>query len=98
MVNTAEADVVSPTVSAEYPNGLLGKILAVNQNILAKSAICAGSLYCGYKGLCGVAVLSAVVNGVKISRGGFLNIVACLIGSGYFLNLAYKTVTDSLLT
>ena len=39
MVNTAEADIISPTVAAEDPNGLLGEVFLMIKNILAECAI-----------------------------------------------------------
>ena len=39
MVNTAEADIISPTVAAEYPNGLFGEVFLMIKNILAECAI-----------------------------------------------------------
>ena len=71
MVNAAEADIISPAVAAEDPNGLLGKILFVCKNLSAGVSVnafksCNKSFCCG--GVC-----CAVVYCVKICICGSLD-------------------------
>ena len=98
MVNTAEADVISPTVAAEDPNRLLREVFLMSQNVLAECAICAGF----FNGVCqclrSVCILSAVFKRCKVSVCRRLNVCACFVRLSDLLNFAYKTVADSFLT
>ena len=66
MVNTAEADIVCPTVTTEDPNRLLGEVFAVSKNILLSITVTVKALKCFNECLRSCSILCAVINSFKI--------------------------------
>ena len=60
MVNTAETDIVSPTVAAEYPLGFLSEEVFVLHNILAVRAVDAVQSLYQLVGSCAVQCTDSV--------------------------------------
>ena len=96
MVETAESDIVSPTVSAEYPYRLLGEVILTLEDLLRKVAITI--LDSGNECVGSGSVCLAVVECVEIVLSSFLDSSRCLVGACELFNVALKSFTDRLLT
>ena len=96
MVNTAEADVICPSVAAEDPYGLLGKEFLVVNDILAVLTI--DAVESGNKRISSSAVLRSVIDCVKISLGSRLDLIGGLVAVSDSLNLSYEPVANCVLT
>ena len=85
MVNTAVTDIVSPSVTTEYPLGLLGQELLLLKDLL--SCIGAVSFESCYQSIRSCAVLSACHEGVDPLLSGCLDVVACCLSKSLDLGL-----------
>ena len=85
MVNTAVADIVSPSVTTEYPLGLLGKeLLLLKDNLSCIGAVSFKSCYQSI-GCC--TVLCADCEGIDPLLSCCLNIIACCLSNSLDLGL-----------
>ena len=103
VVQAAEADVVGPAVAAEDPDGLLGEVLLVSQDLAAQLAGVAlasgdnGVLQGGDELLGGLAVGLAVVHGVQPVLGGGLQIGVGPLHGQQGVGLVHQAVADGFL-
>ena len=104
MIQTAEADVVSPAVAAEDPDGLLGEVLLVSQDLatqLAGVALAAGN-HSGLQGsdvlLGGVGVGLAIVHSVEPGLRSGLEVGVSPGHGQQGVGLVHQTVADGFLT
>ena len=97
MVHTAEADVVCPAVAAEDPNGLLGKVFLVVQNILARVAVAVERFKRRNQVFCCRRVLIAVVDGVKVRAASRFHSFRSLVGFRNGFDFVDQTVADRVL-
>ena len=87
MVNTAEADVICPTVAAENPDGLLSEVFFVVKYILLCFAV-AVKAFKSSNEVCSSSLVSlTVISGVKISLSSVKYICRSLALSNNSLNL-----------
>src|SRR5699024_8642371 len=94
MVNAAESDIVSPSVTAEDPLGFLGQEIFLLKNLFASFA--SACLKSCYKFICSRAVGGAYGEGIQPFLAGCLNILficGCYKGFYFF----FQTVTDRFL-
>ncbi len=85
MVNTAVADIVSPSVTTEYPLGLLSQELLLLKDFLS----CIGAVCCKscYQSISCCAVLCADREGVDPLLSCCLNFLACCLSNSLDLGL-----------
>ncbi len=98
MVYAAEADVVCPAIAAENPNGFLGEVFFVIQNILTCRAIAVKCLKCFYQSLGCRGILCTVGNGIQICLASRFHVFRCFISCRNLLHIVNQTVTDCVLT
>ena len=79
MVNAAETDIISPSVAAEYPLGLLGQEIFVLYDILADRAV--DSLKSGNQLVRSRSVERADSEGIQPFLAGRLYFLGSLVGS-----------------
>ncbi len=96
MIKSAEANVISPAVSAEYPYGLLGEVILIGQNFLGGFVTVSSPALKKLDKLFGCLLIClAVVNGIQII---VYDRFALLAGSFKSFYLFDQTITDRLLT
>ena len=104
VVQTAEADVVSPAVAAEDPDGLLGQELLALQDLAGQLAGIAGAavhntiFQSGNVSLGSLAVGHAIIQSVQPGLSGSLQLGNGVLHSDELLGLLDQAVTDGLLT
>ena len=98
MVHAAEADIISPAVAAEDPNGFLGKVFFVVEDIFACIAVAVERFESGNKRFGRRAVLVAVVDGVKVSAASSFDVFGCFLGSRNVFDFCNQAVADCVLT
>ena len=92
VVNTAEADVVCPTVTTEDPYGLLGEELLVVKDILDVGAIASTELLkLTNESLCSSYVLVAVLKSCEVFLSSSLELSRSLVTSSNCADLLDKS-------
>src|SRR5699024_10317968 len=96
MVNAAESDIVSPSVTTEDPLGFLRQEVFVLHDVLAGLAV--ASLKSSYQFVGGVSVGHAAVEGIQVRLACFFYFCGSLIRSGYSLYFFFQSRTDGFLS
>ena len=94
MVNTAESDIICPSVTTEYPLGFLGEEVFVLNDILAYAAVFA--FQSRYQLVGCRSVGNAAVVGIQVFLANSLNSFVIGIGKNVF-NLCLQSASDSVL-
>ena len=98
MVNAAEADIVCPAVAAEDPDGLLGEVFLVLENVESCRAVAIELFELCDNSLGSCAVLLAVVLCSDEFCNSSLYAFRSLFVCSDFFEVSDKSLTDSLLT
>ena len=85
MVNTAETDIVSPTVATEYPLGFLSEEVFILHNILAVRAVDAVQSRYQLVGSCAVQCTDSV--SIQPLFASCFHFIGCLFCRHHSLNL-----------
>ena len=97
MVNTAESDIVSPSVTAEYPLGFLCKEVFFLEQLCSFRTSASACFQSSYQLVCSSAVFRTDVKGIQIFLSRSLHV---LIVSAFrqLLHFYFQTVSDGILS
>src|SRR5699024_5920501 len=95
MVQTAEADIVCPTVATENPDGLLGQVFLLSQNFLAQATASSCTLFkfCN-QSLGSLCVCSAVFLGLHELSDSILGFSRGVLALSHLFELSNQALTD----
>src|SRR5699024_5633893 len=97
VVNTAESDIVSPSVTTEYPLGFLSEEVFILQKFSFLCTVASAFLQSCYEIVCSCSVSSATSACIKVLLSCCLNVcIFCILSK--FSYKAFHSVTDRILS
>src|SRR5699024_6260016 len=97
VVNAAESDIVSPSVTTEYPLGFLSQQVFVLENFVLLGKVAAAAFQSCYKLVCSCSVCSPACECIKVLFRSCLYIFF-LCDLSDLLNFCFHSVTDRVLS